>query len=73
MFGVDAFEFDNEIGLQTRIDEDPGIGENLAEKLASLYQHLIENGEKARERAEKYYNKANPRCCVRRRRTDLSV
>ncbi len=27
MFGVDAFELDNEIGLQARIDEDPGIGE----------------------------------------------
>ncbi len=29
MFGVNAFELDNEIGLQARIDEDPGIGENL--------------------------------------------
>ncbi len=28
MFAVDAFELDNEIGLQARIDEDPGV-ENI--------------------------------------------
>ena len=27
MFGVDAFELDNEIGLQSRIDEDRGTGD----------------------------------------------
>ncbi len=57
MFGFDSFEVDNEIGPQTRIDEDPGIGENLAEKLASLYEDLIGMGQNARERAEKYYKK----------------
>eukprot|EP00171_Calliarthron_tuberculosum_P023167 IDg23167t1 len=57
MFGVEAFELDHELGLQNRIDEDPGTGEELARNLANLHSQLIGQGMKSRDRAEKSYNK----------------
>ena len=58
MFGVEAFELDHELALQDRIDEDPGIGEELAKRLAELHRQLIGKGTRARDKAEKYYNRA---------------
>ena len=58
MYGVEAFELDHELALQDRIDEDPGTGEELAKELAEIHRQLIGKGTKARDKAEKYYNRA---------------
>ena len=58
MFGVEAFELDHELALQDRIDEDPGVGEELANRLAELHRELLGKGTKARDKAERFYNRA---------------
>lgn len=52
------FGLDHELGLRYRIDKDPGIRDTLAHNLAELHRQLVGRGLKARDRAEKQYNKA---------------
>ena len=58
MFGVESFELDHELALQDRIDEDPGTGDELAKQLAELHRQLIGKGNMARDKAERFYNRA---------------
>ena len=52
MYGFEVFDFGAEIDLQTRIDEDPSIGETLPKILAKYRKVLLRRGIRARIQAK---------------------
>ena len=62
VFGVEAFDFDNEVGVRMRQDDRTEAGGRLDERLAELHRSLLSAGFAARRRAEKQYNKLVAEC-----------
>jgi hypothetical protein len=57
MFGIDAFDFDAEIGWKTVLDEQ-NEGEYLPDRLKSIHDELYRKGIHARGQAARQYNRA---------------
>jgi transposase InsO family protein len=57
MFGIDAFDFDAEIGWKTMLDSQQE-GESLPEGLKILHDELFRRGMNARGQAARQYNRA---------------
>jgi hypothetical protein len=57
MFGIDAFDFDAEIGWKTVLDEQ-NEGESLPDRLGSIRDELYRKGGHAQGQAARQYNRA---------------
>jgi hypothetical protein len=57
MFGIDAFDFDAEIGWKTVLDEQ-NEGESLPDRLGSIRDELYRKGVHAQGQAARQYNRA---------------